>query len=122
MPSKKRKSDVFEVLASGNAKKSKIVPVDPFGDKYSEVNLEIFNTPLDKIFEILCTNFDEGTPRFEIKTYKSVLSGYSKTLCGETRFQEEFQVLVTIVFETEKKDQMESFIKARLPDCTYIFK
>lgn len=121
MSNKKRKVEI-EVLGVGyNNKKGKFTVQDPFAGRFGEVSVEIHNMTMKDICYKL---FDEGEKAFkyEIKSYKSELNGYAKTVCGETRFIEDSKVVLVITYEKEKKDEMTELLTSRFPSCIYCFK
>lgn len=122
MPSNKRKTETFDILAGGSVKKGKIVVKDPFLDRFAEVTVEIYDLSMNEICDKFFGNNVENPLKFEIKNYKSELVGVSKTVCGETRFIEDFRATLTITFEKEKKDLMINLLTDRFPHCTYSFK
>ena len=121
MSSKKRvKSENIEILAGGsNSKKSKIIPRDPFEGRFAEIMVEIPNVCM---MEVCSKLFNDETPpplRFEIKSYKSELSGTAKTVCGETLFIEESKVSFVIVYEKGKKEDLVRLLNDRFPFCYF---
>lgn len=119
----KRKVKVeTEVLGSGSIGKRLKLPVqDPFADRYAEVSVELHNLNLQDICAKL---FDktENSFKYEIKSYKSEFSGYSKTVCGETLFIEESKTVVVITYQKDKKEDMTELLLKRFPSCVYSFK
>lgn len=99
----------------GSIKKLKIVPNDPFKDRYAEMVVEIPNVC---ILEACTKFFQEEGPnplRFEIKSYKSELNGTAKTICGETLFVEDCRLTLTLIYEKDKKDKMTELLDQRFP-------
>lgn len=121
MPSNKRKSEFSDVLAGGSVgKKSKAQFKDPFADRFGEVLVEIMDLGMSDICEKLFGG--EHKLKFEVKSYKSELIGVSKTVCGETRFIEDFRASVVITYEKDKKQEMIDELVSKFPTCTYSFR
>lgn len=121
MPSNKRKSEFSDVLAGGSiGKKSKGQFKDPFADRFGEVLVEIMDLGMPDICEKLFGG--EHKLKFEVKSYKSELIGVSKTVCGETRFIEDFRASLVITYEKEKKEEMIDELVSKFPTCTYSFR
>ncbi len=121
MPSNKRKSEFTEVLAGGSVgKKGKTTFKDPFSDRFGEVIVEIIDLGMPDICDKLFSG--EHKLKFEVKNYKSELIGVSKTVCGETRFIEDFRASLVITYEKDKKDEMIEELTTKFPQCTYSFR
>lgn len=121
MPSNKRKSEFNEILAGGSVgKKGKTMFKDPFADRFGEVNVEISDLGMPEICEKLYSG--EHKVKFEVKSYRSELIGVSRTVCGETRFVEDFRASLVITYEKDKKDEMIDELITKFPNVTYNFR
>lgn len=123
MGKKKRDNTIIEQLMEGVVnKKMKIVPKDPFEGKYGEVEVDVANYFMGQILDMFFNSNEIRTFNYQITKFSSMHNGVSKTLFGETLFEEECRVSFTMVYEKGKKDEMIEMIKKKLPDCSYIIK
>lgn len=121
MPSKKRVSpDQVETVACGNLmKKMKIVPKDPFEDRYAEMNLEIPNVSITDVMGKLFGPDVEYPCKYQVTSYHCEMSGVARTLCGETMFTEETKTCLALAYEKEKKQPLLDFLNTLFP-CLFI--
>lgn len=116
----KKKREENDTPAGGiNSKKIKIVPKDPFEGKYGEIEVEVGNMYMGQVMELLFNREEVRPFNYEITRYTSQYSGVTKTLWGETMFEEECRLTFTLVFQKGKKEEMLEILNKKIPNCSY---
>ena len=121
MPSNKKRVNPtqVEIVAGGNVtKKAKIVPKDPFEGEYKQIFVEVPNEFMNNVLEKLF-NRDTSACRYEVTSYRSEISGISKSICGVTKFVEETRSFLTLTYEANKREEMIRVLNELFPYCSF---